>query len=313
MNQLNSSTTIGELSIWSVLGLSGHGTEEYRGCAGCNIRNWRWWRGRGFGHRRWPLSSRCCCFSLCRPSVDRRLAGALCASLTYSIRNEGQLSDADRRRMTSSEFRRQALGTIINALVWAAPLVFFVPYSPMHLRYEYWTVLAMLMTVSAVIVPTVPLSTLLFSTIVGCGSVVGFFTLLQPGMAGLRRCLLPRLRWARLRPRVIFCPRIWPLRAWPNAMKWSACSCANLTRMRLTGCGRPMRSAGFVPSRTVLPKRWAWRVPILMGPVSSLLSGPGGEGRAAEGRGVDRAGAPGIKELEEKLKARESFSNLWSG
>jgi hypothetical protein len=75
------------------------------------------------------------------------------------------LSDADRRRMTSSEFRRQALGTIINALVWAAPLC-FVPYSPMHLRYEYWTVLAMLMTVSAVIVPTVPLSTLLFSTIV---------------------------------------------------------------------------------------------------------------------------------------------------
>jgi hypothetical protein len=212
--------------------------------------------------------------------------------------------------MTSSEFRRQALGTIINALVWAAPLVFFVPYSPMHLRYEYWTVLAMLMTVSAVIVPTVPLSTLLFSTIVGCGSVVGFFTLLQPGMAGLRRCLLPRLRWARLRPRVIFCPRIWPLRAWRNAMKWSACSCANLTRMRLTGCGRPMRSAGFVPSRTVLPKRWAWRVPILMGPGLSLLSGPGGEGRAAEGRGVDRAGAPGIKELEEKLKARESFSNL---
>jgi PAS domain-containing protein len=45
----------------------------------------------------------------------------------------------------------------------------------------------------------------------------------------------------------------------------------------------------------------------------SLLSGPGGEGRSAEGRGVDRAGAPGIKELEEKLKARESFSNLWSG
>jgi hypothetical protein len=29
MNQLNSSTTIGELSIWSVLGLSGHGTEEW--------------------------------------------------------------------------------------------------------------------------------------------------------------------------------------------------------------------------------------------------------------------------------------------
>lgn len=312
MNQLNSSTTIGELSIWSVLGLSGHGTEE-------------WLRLRGLQYSQLALVARARIWTqalaavvsvlLFFPYVGHPLIGgwlgALCASLTYSIRNEGQLSDADRRRMTSSEFRRQALGTIINALVWAAPLVFFVPYSPMHLRYEYWTVLAMLMTVSAVIVPTVPLSTLLFSTIVGCGSVVGFFTLLQPGMAGVAALFVASIALGTIEASRHFLSS--HLAAAGMAERNEVVSLLlrefdedEADWLWQTDAQRRVRA---VSDRFAEAMGMA-RADIDGAGFLSLLSGPGGEGRAAEGRGVDRAGAPGIKELEEKLKARESFSNL---
>lgn len=176
----------GELSIWSVLGLTGRGTDE-------------WARLRGFQYAQLALVSRSRLLAqalaamvtavLFAPIVGHGLIagwlGALCGSLTYTARSDGQLGDADRRRMTREEFRRQAMGTVVNALVWVMPILMFDPHAPVHLRFELWTVLAMLMTVSAVIVPTVPLATLLFSSIVGAASVAGFLALHQPGMAGV--------------------------------------------------------------------------------------------------------------------------------
>lgn len=175
-----------DLSIWSVLGLTGRGTDE-------------WARLRGFQYAQLALVARARLLAqalaaavtllLFAPIVSHGLLagwlGALCGSLTYCVRSEGQLGDADRRRMTREEFRSQALGTVVNALVWAMPIFLFEPGAPVHLRFELWTVLAMLMTVSAVIVPTVPLATLLFSSIVGAASVLGFFLMHQHGMAGV--------------------------------------------------------------------------------------------------------------------------------
>ncbi len=175
-----------ELSIWSVLGLSGRGTEE-------------WSRLRGFQYAQLALVARTRLLAqalaatvtvlLFAPIVSHGMIagwlGALCGSLTYSLRYDSQLGNADRRRMSAEEFRRQALGTVINGAVWAVPIFLFGPHAPVHQRFELWTVLAMLMTVSAVIVPTVPLATLLFSSIVGGASVLEFVVLGQPGMAGV--------------------------------------------------------------------------------------------------------------------------------
>ncbi|NOW46917.1 diguanylate cyclase (GGDEF)-like protein [Novosphingobium sp. SG751A] len=312
MTHAISSPAIGELSIWSVLGLSGQGSEE-------------WARLRGLQYSQLALVARARIWAqalaaivsvlLFAPYVSHPMIGgwlgALCASLTYSVRNEGQLSDADRRGMSSNEFRRQAMGTIINAMVWASPLLFFLPQAPVHLRYEFWTVLAMLMTVSAVIVPTVPLSTLLFSTIVGCGSVVGFFTLLQPGMAGVaalfvasialgtieasRHFLASRLAVAGMAERNEVVSLL--LREFDeDEADWLWQTDAQ-RRVRAVST-RFAEAMGMAPSE------------IEGSGFLSLLLGPGGDPRSGEGRGIERGTIPGLMELEEKFKARESFSNL---
>ncbi|WP_068081459.1 putative bifunctional diguanylate cyclase/phosphodiesterase [Novosphingobium rosa] len=88
---------------------------------------------------------------------------ALAASL-------GLVTYAERR----SSFAMQGTAIIANALVWAAVLWFFVPQGTQGSHFEIWTVLATLMTVSALVLPTAPLATLLFSAIVG-GAAIGSF------------------------------------------------------------------------------------------------------------------------------------------
>ncbi|NBC35621.1 EAL domain-containing protein [Novosphingobium sp. FSY-8] len=184
MNAVDSSPQTRELSIWSVIGLTRHETEE-------------WSRLRGLQYAQLAKVARARLLTqamaalmtilLFTPVVGYGLIagwlGALCGSLTYTTRTDWALGDTDQRAMTRQEFWRQALGTVINALVWSVPVVAFAPHAMIHLRFELWTVLAMLMTVSAVMLPTVPLATLLFSGIVGGASVAQFAFGGQPGMA----------------------------------------------------------------------------------------------------------------------------------
>lgn len=169
-----------------MLGLTGRGTEE-------------WARLRGYQYAQLALVSRARLLAqaLAALVVVTRFApfvgygvmagwlGALCGSLSYSALGERPLGQPDRRRLTREEFRRQALGTAVNAMVWALAVLSFAGRVPVHLRFELWTMLTMLMTVSAVIVPTVPLATLVFSLIVGGACLVEFLLLGQPGMAGV--------------------------------------------------------------------------------------------------------------------------------
>ena len=104
-----------QLTLWSVLGLSGRGTEQ-------------WVRLRGFQYAQLALVARTRLLAQALAAVVTVLLftpivghgamagwlGALCGSLTYSVRSDAQLGDAERRRMSADEFRRQALGTIIN-------------------------------------------------------------------------------------------------------------------------------------------------------------------------------------------------------
>lgn len=176
----------GELSAWTVLGLTGHGTQD-------------WARLRGFQYAQLAKVARTriltqalaalVVVALYAPVLGLApVSGWLLAlglSLAFMTYGERALANAERRRVTAQEFARQGLATIANALVWSAVLWVFVPYGARQAHFEIWTVLAMLMTVSAVIIPTVPMATLLFSFIVGGASVGSFIVGDYPVMAAV--------------------------------------------------------------------------------------------------------------------------------
>ncbi len=99
---------------------------------------------------------------------------ALVGTLYYGARFDRSLGDADRRRMTREEMNSQTISAAINAVVWMIPLVFFTPFADAETRLKLWTIVAMLMTVSAVILPAVPLATIVFCAMVGFAAIAGF-------------------------------------------------------------------------------------------------------------------------------------------
>ncbi|WP_343061292.1 putative bifunctional diguanylate cyclase/phosphodiesterase [Novosphingobium flavum] len=99
---------------------------------------------------------------------------ALGGALYYGARFDRSLGDADRRRMSREEINAQTISSAIVAVVWTVPILFFTPFGTTVSRLELWTILAMLMTASAVVVPAVPLGTIIFTAIVGGLSVAEF-------------------------------------------------------------------------------------------------------------------------------------------
>ncbi len=113
-------------------------------------------------------------FSALHPAFLAVWFAALCGSLWYTAKSDKALADADRRRMSRDEVNRQSWGSIANALVWVVPLGAFAPFGSESARLELWAITAMLMTASAVLLPAVPLGNLLFAGIVGGGAFAGF-------------------------------------------------------------------------------------------------------------------------------------------
>jgi diguanylate cyclase (GGDEF)-like protein len=98
---------------------------------------------------------------------------ALAGTLYFGARIDASLVDADRRRMSRDEVNQQTTSSIVNALVWVAPIA-CSPFVDTQTQLKLWTVLAMLMTASAVLLPAVPMGTLMFTGIVGGAAVVNF-------------------------------------------------------------------------------------------------------------------------------------------
>ena len=99
---------------------------------------------------------------------------ALAATLYYGARFDRSLGDADRRRMSREEINQHTISSLIAGLVWIVPIVFFVPLGTALDRLSLWTVLSMLMTGSAVAFAAVPLGVLVFSAIVGGAAIASF-------------------------------------------------------------------------------------------------------------------------------------------
>ncbi|RZK00203.1 MAG: EAL domain-containing protein [Novosphingobium sp.] len=147
-----------------------------------------WARLRGLQYSCLPraMASRLCAQSLAALAAASLLLGhvpvlltlawlaLLCGSLYFGTRIDRSLHDADRRRLSSGEVNRQTLSSIVNALVWVLPIAVASLFLDPETRLKLWTVLAMLMTASAILLPGVPMGTLMFTGIVGGASVVSF-------------------------------------------------------------------------------------------------------------------------------------------
>ena len=105
------------------------------------------------------------------------------ASLFYSARTDQSLADADRRRLSRDEVKKQTMLSIANALAWVVPIAGFAPFGESSRMLELWAITAMLMTASAVLMPAVPLGNLIFAGVVGLGSLVSFVFMQSYDMA----------------------------------------------------------------------------------------------------------------------------------
>ncbi len=109
----------------------------------------------------------------------------LFATLASSAIDDRKLTDADHRAFNRHEANRHTLHTIVNALIWVAPLTIASSILDPETRMKLWSVLALLMTGSAIVLPAVPMGTILFSLIVGGAAIVSFALTGEYGMAGI--------------------------------------------------------------------------------------------------------------------------------
>lgn len=100
--------------------------------------------------------------------------GLIVASLWHARRVDYSLTDADRRRMSHDEVHRQTVSSIANALAWVGPVAAFGFFIDAQTQIKLWSVLAILMTASAILLPAVPMGTLMFTGIAGGASMVFF-------------------------------------------------------------------------------------------------------------------------------------------
>jgi diguanylate cyclase (GGDEF)-like protein/PAS domain S-box-containing protein len=98
----------------------------------------------------------------------------LAATVIYGQRVDQSLADADRRSLSQTEVKMQTIGSIANALAWVVPIACFSFFADPQSQLKLWTVIAMLMTASAILLPAVPMGTLMFTGIVGSAGIVYF-------------------------------------------------------------------------------------------------------------------------------------------
>lgn len=113
-------------------------------------------------------------FQAVHPAALLGWIAVLGGSLFYGMRIDKTLGDADRRRISRDEVNRQTLSSVAYAAAWVVPLAAFTPYGTPTAHLELWAICAMLMTASAMLLPAVPLGNLLFAAIVGGASLVSF-------------------------------------------------------------------------------------------------------------------------------------------
>lgn len=82
--------------------------------------------------------------------------------------------DVEKRTMVEEEFRRQAAAVAICAVPWVVALLFFVPYGNDAQHFGLWTLAAMLVAGSAATSSSAPVATIVFDLVVGVAGAAAF-------------------------------------------------------------------------------------------------------------------------------------------
>ncbi|MFM6932494.1 MAG: putative bifunctional diguanylate cyclase/phosphodiesterase [Novosphingobium sp.] len=101
------------------------------------------------------------------------MAGLGCA-LAYTAKIDRLLSDADRRIVTRGEMTGQTIAYFLVSLAWSVPMLMLALNGTPLIKLELWTVLAMLLAAQAVISTAIPLGTIIFGTLAGTASIFQF-------------------------------------------------------------------------------------------------------------------------------------------
>jgi diguanylate cyclase (GGDEF)-like protein/PAS domain S-box-containing protein len=99
---------------------------------------------------------------------------AVGAAVWNATRIDRSLADIDRRSMARHEFSRQAMGVAACAAAWAVALAAFVPFASHAEHYALWTLVAMLIASSAATMSAAPIATVVFAGITGATAIVTF-------------------------------------------------------------------------------------------------------------------------------------------
>ena len=95
-------------------------------------------------------------------------------ALAFNAQVSASLSDADRRVMSADEFRKHSISIVAIGLVWAVTFVWFgFMGAPGHLI-VLWAIVSALIAGSALIVVTTPLANIVFTIITGLAAMVSF-------------------------------------------------------------------------------------------------------------------------------------------
>ncbi len=115
--------------------------------------------------------------------------GVWLAALTFVLNNatraDRRMADADYRIISRDEANRHTLHAVYIALIWVVPLTISNSLFEPQTRLMLWSVLALLMTASAIALPSVPICTVLFSLIVGGAAAASFVLAGAYAMAGI--------------------------------------------------------------------------------------------------------------------------------
>lgn len=102
---------------------------------------------------------------------------ALVAVLIHGVRCDRSLADAELRRLTTDEFRRHWIAVVFIALVWSVPLGLFSLWTGPKALLETWAVLCSIAIGSALVVAAAPLGTILFVVITALVAVASAIVL----------------------------------------------------------------------------------------------------------------------------------------
>ena len=99
---------------------------------------------------------------------------ALAAVLIWGSNYDRTLEDADRRRMTRHEIHRHTFFSVAAALVWVVPILVMSPFASSEQRLLVWTIMAMLMAGTTLVLAAPPLGAVLFNVILGAAGIAVF-------------------------------------------------------------------------------------------------------------------------------------------